>query len=212
MKKLVLILLFVVFDFCCLQTAQAQKKSIYYYRRVTLFAMFPVHHSDIIFLGGTNTNICEWQELFDNKHILNRGILGDDIQGVYDRLGEILKGKPKKIFLLIGSLDLARGSTPDSVAKGIGKIADRIKQKSPGTKLFIQSLLPVDSSWRNEIMETNEILKTLCQKKHLKYIDLYDSFKKPGTTKLKPEYTNDGRHLLGSGFLLWKQIISPYVK
>lgn len=29
---------------------------------------------------------------------------------------------------------------------------------------------------------------------------------------MKPEYTNDGLHLLGKGYILWKEIISPYLK
>ena len=30
--------------------------------------------------------------------------------------------------------------------------------------------------------------------------------------QMKPEYTNDGLHLLGKGYMLWKEIITPYLK
>lgn len=36
----------------------------------------------------------------------NRGISGDVAMGVYDRLDPILKGKPAKIFLLLGLMML----------------------------------------------------------------------------------------------------------
>lgn len=57
---------------------------------------------DIIFLGNSITNGGEWSELLNNKHVKNRGISGDICMGVYDRLDAVLKGKPAKIFLLIG--------------------------------------------------------------------------------------------------------------
>ncbi|GAE20250.1 N-Acetylneuraminate cytidylyltransferase [Bacteroides pyogenes DSM 20611 = JCM 6294] len=31
------------------------------------------------------------------------------------------------------------------------------------------------------------------------------------TGKMKAEYTNDGLHLLGKGYLKWVEIVKPYV-
>ena len=31
------------------------------------------------------------------------------------------------------------------------------------------------------------------------------------TGKMNPQYTNDGLHLLGKGYLLWRDIVKPYV-
>jgi lysophospholipase L1-like esterase len=211
---------FITLNILLLQ-GQTNKYSTFYYQRATLFERLSVHPSDIIFLGNSITNGCEWSELFNNKYIKNRGISGDIVQGVYDRLESILKGKPKRIFLLIGINDLARGTSPDSVARGIGKIADRVKLESPRTKLFIESILPVNNTFSTfkehtskgqEVIETNTKLKTLCLKKHLVYIDLYDSFKEPEDDKMNPMYTNDGLHLLGQGYLLWKKILTPYIR
>jgi|MGYP000174918198 lysophospholipase L1-like esterase len=28
---------------------------------------------------------------------------------------------------------------------------------------------------------------------------------------MNPQYTNDGLHLLGKGYLLWRDIVKPYV-
>ena len=218
--KAALFSIFVLFNVCLLQ-ANPHKYSTFYYQRATLFAQLPVYPSDIIFLGNSITNGCEWSELFNNKHVKNRGISGDIVQGVYDRLEPILTGKPEKIFLLIGINDLAAGASPDSIVKGINKIAEQIKHESPRTKLYIQSLLPVNntfSTFKNhtskgqEVIDTNKMLKVLCLKKHLTYIDLYDSFKEPGDDKMNPKYTNDGLHLLGPGYLLWEKIEAPYIR
>ena len=218
--KTILVSIFVLLNVWFLQ-ANPHKYSTFYYQRATLFAQLPVYHSDIIFLGNSITNGCEWSELFNNRHVKNRGISGDIVQGVYDRLEPIIKGKPEKIFLEIGINDLATGTSPDSIVKGINKIADRVKRESPRTKLFIQSLLPVNNTFSTfkehtskgqEVIDTNKKLQALCLKNHLVYIDLYDSFKEQGDDKMNPKYTNDGLHLLGPGYLLWKKIVTPYVQ
>ena len=103
--------------FCaCTMQAQEQKHSTFYYQRATLFEVLPTSKSDIIFLGNSITNGGEWAELLGNPHAKNRGISGDTTQGVLDRLSTITKGKPSKIFLLIGTNDLSRGKSVDEVA------------------------------------------------------------------------------------------------
>jgi len=78
--------------------AQQEKYTTYYYQRATLFEQLPITSTDIVFLGNSLTDGCEWTELFGNPHIKNRGISGDEVMGIYDRIDPILKGKPAKIF------------------------------------------------------------------------------------------------------------------
>lgn len=113
------------------QPHQERKYSTFYYQRATLFEELPVTSKDIIFLGNSITNGGEWSELLNNKHVKNRGISGDICMGVYDRLDAILKGKPAKIFLLIGINDVSRGTSADTIVHRIGMITQKIKQESP---------------------------------------------------------------------------------
>ena len=175
---------------------QERKYSTFYEQRATLFEELPVTSKDIIFLGNSITNGCEWAELFQNKNVKNRGISGDICMGVYDRLGPIVKGKPAKIFLLIGI------------------------NESPKTKLYLQSVLPVNdcygmfnghtSRWQ-VVKQINDLLEPLAVKEGAAYIDLYSHFVEKETGKMNPVYTNDGLHLLGKGYLLWRDIVKPYV-
>ena len=43
------------------------------------------------------------------------------------------------------------------------------------------------------------------------YIDLYSHFVDEKTGKMNIEYTNDGLHLLGKGYLKWVDIVKPYI-
>jgi len=101
-------------------------------------------------------------------------------------LGNILRGKPKKIFLKIGINDLALNIPVQTVEGKIKNIIQKIKTDSPSTKLyiqsvFIQSVLPTNHSFglfsghmkHASIAALNEKIKVLCQENGLTYIDLY---------------------------------------
>lgn len=199
---------------------QERKYSTFYEQRATLFEELPITSKDIVFLGNSITNGCEWSELFQNKHVKNRGISGDICMGVYDRLGPIVQGKPAKIFLLIGINNVARGMSADSIVAETARIIRQIKKESPKTKLYLQSVLPVNdcygmfsghtSRWQ-VVKQINDRLQPLAESEQVTYIDLYSHFVEGETGKMDPQYTNDGLHLLGKGYLLWRDIVKPYV-
>lgn len=218
MKKILSIL--TIFLIAIGSHAQDKKYSTFYYQRATLFEQLPVTSKDIIFLGNSITNGGEWCELFKNKHVKNRGISGDICMGVYDRLDAILKGKPAKIFLLIGVNDVSRGTPADTILKRISMITSKIKQESPKTKLYLQSLLPVTDHYKmfsghtshwQLIKEINQGLALLAEQEKVTYVDLYSHFIDPATGRMNTKYTNDGLHLLGIGYLKWVEIVKPYV-
>lgn len=201
-------------------SAQKSAYSTFYYQRASIFEKLPVDSLDIVFLGNSITNFGEWGEFFKNSHVKNRGISGDRTDGIYARLNTILPGKPGKIFLMIGVNDLQHGRTPDSVVINIIRIADRIIDESPKTILYIQSILPVNDKFGKfpnhtnkgeAIILINNQIKRYCQNRKLTYIDLYSSFKNKDDEKLNPDYTNDGLHLMGEGYLVWINLISKYV-
>ena len=213
MKKIFFLVVILTLSLLC--RAQERKYSTFYYQRATLFEELPVTSSDIIFLGNSITNGAEWAELFKNKHVKNRGISGDICMGVYDRLDAILKGKPAKIFLLIGINDVSRGTPADTIVSRIEMIVRKIKADSPKTKLHLQSVLPVTdkghtSHWQ-VIPEINKGLVGLAEKEGATYIDLYSHFIDKQTGKMNTTYTNDGLHLMGKGYLKWVEIVKPYI-
>jgi hexosaminidase len=193
--------------------------STYYHQRRTLFQSMPHKKDDIIFIGNSITDGGEWSELFNDLQIKNRGISGDYSAGVIKRIDEIVKRKPAKIFLMIGVNDLARGISPDSVVKNILLIADYLKAKAPAANFFVQSILPVNDVFgkfsghtnkSGQIKQVNERLARESSSHHYKFIDLY-SFFCNSEGKLDTRFSNDGLHLLGEGYLLWKHLVFPHV-
>ena len=194
----------------------------YHIQKVTLFELLPVGHRDIVFLGNSLTDGCEWAELFGNPHIKNRGINADNTVQMLERLDPIVSGQPKKLFLLTGVNDLADGRSPEATAENIARIVDRFRKESPRTKIFVQSVLPVndtygrfksynDGALDEPIRQLNVLIEKLCAERGIVFIDLYSHFVGEDG-RMKAELTNDGLHLKGPGYLIWKGVIEKYVK
>jgi lysophospholipase L1-like esterase len=177
--------------------------------------MLPRTKGDIIFLGNSITDGGEWNELFNDLSIKNRGISGDRTVSVLNRLDEVYSRSPAKVFLLIGINDLARNISTDSVVKNIIWIVELIKEKSPQTKLYIQSILPVNETFglfrdhtrkRAEILQINKALFDSAARYQYEFIDIFSALADT-TGRLNADYTNDGLHLTGTGYLKWKDAI-----
>lgn len=216
--KYILITLFVVL-FAQISDAQTQKYSTFYMQRSSLFNKLSITSKDIVFIGNSITNGAEWNELFPQKRVKNRGISGDTSEGVFDRLDAVVKGKPAKIFILIGVNDISREIKVETIVLNMKRIVEKIQKESPKTKIYIQSILPVNPDFEmfkghmkpELIKEINQFYQNIAQEYKVNYIDLYSYFLEDGTDKMNKKYTNDGLHLLGEGYLLWREIVKPYL-
>lgn len=197
--------------------AQSEPRSTYWVQRATLFESLPASQDDIVMLGNSITDGGEWSELLGDAHVKNRGISGDTTDGVLERLGTITRGRPAKVFLLIGINDFSKGVPPEEVVGNIEKIVRRIKEESPGTLVYVQSILPLNDEIKmfpghkahiSEIPGANAGILSVCEKTGAGYIDLYSVFVGEDG-RMDPKYTNDGLHLLGTGYLLWASLLRP---
>ena len=181
-----------------------------------MFKVLPHLESNIIFLGDSITEECEWVELLDNPHVKNRGISGDTIDRVLNRLEEVVNSKPKKIFLMVGINDLLySGKSVQNISKNYRNLLLNIQTKTPKTKVFIQSVLPVNNTTRlwidnKNVLELNLYLIKLAHEFSFQYIDLF-SHVSNSQDQLDVQYTEDGVHLNGQAYLVWKEVIEKYV-
>lgn len=184
----------------------------YHKSKVSIFEVMPNDSDEIIFLGNSITDYCDWNELFGNQHIKNRGISADFISGVTDRLDEVTESHPQKIFLMIGINDLQRGRTVNQILVDYENLIKLIIEKSPGTKLYIQSLLPTKrpNLKNTDIIDINKGLKEMSENLNLTYINLFDKFKTE-VNEMNMDYSFEGLHPNGKGYLIWKEAIEEYV-
>lgn len=204
----------------CLGVMAQANQDPYYARRATLFDELPIGKKDIVMLGNSLTDGGEFNELLNNRHIKNRGIVGDIVQGLIDRIDPIIKGQPKKLFILTGVNDISHDVGADSIARAMEKLIVMVKQGSPRTKIYLQSLLPFNNDvreWKllvgrdHVVVEANALLQQVAIRQGVTWIDLYSLFA-DDQGRLRADLTNDGLHLMGKGYLIWRDAIAPYVK
>ncbi|MDR0988980.1 MAG: serine hydrolase [Prevotellaceae bacterium] len=188
----------------------------HYYKRLLQFMDEPaITSKDIVMLGNSITQGGrDWNERIgkSKKHLVNRGISGDIALGVYDRLHQILPAHPAKLFLMIGINDVAHNLTSDSIVTDIRRILERVQTESPQTKVYLQSLLPIDESFNRYksltgktdlVPEINAKLETLADELKIKYIDLFPLFTLKESNVMRKELTTDGLHLNEEGYKVW---------
>jgi lysophospholipase L1-like esterase len=177
------------------------------------FRAHPIQPGDIIFLGDSLTDGCRWEEMFPGLSIKNRGINADTTAGVLKRLPDILDGKPKAIFLLIGTNDLPWYEyKPDSdILADYKHILQTCREESPETRLYVQSLLPRHPMYSKRIQRLNRQYRSLAELYQCTFIDLFPHFTgRDGGLKI--ELTNDRLHLLAEGYAIWRNLLVPYLK
>ncbi len=189
-----------------------------YALKVDQFRSYPNSKKDIIFLGNSITAGADWNELLGLPQARNRGISGDITYGVLERLDEVTAGKPAKVFVLIGINDMAR-NIPDSVIlSNYEKIIHRIKKESPTTRIYFNTLLPVNNSFPDKnhfnkdehIAALNAGLRKIAAREKITLIDIHDHFLDKDK-KLDKQYTYDGLHLNAAGYTHWVSLLKPHI-
>ena len=169
----------------------------------------------IIFFGDSMTSNAEWAELLENSRVKNRGIRGEHITHMLKRIDETVSSKPDKLFLMAGINDLIC-DPKETVAKNLEELILDIRKRSPDTKIYVESLLPINNTIKKTGRNNKDIkwvdskLAAFCKNNaNIVYINLYDIFADE-KGNLKAEYTYDGGHLNGAGYLKWKEVVAPY--
>ena len=181
----------------------------------------PITNNDIVMLGNSLTeNGGDWSGL-GWKNVKNRGIIGDVIEGIEKRLHQILPGHPKKIFLLSGTNDVSHDLSTDSIVRLMKHCITSIQNQSPQTKIYLQSLLPINESFgrykrltgkTDQFPEINARLEELAKEMGIQYINLFPLFCEKGTNVLRADLTRDGLHVGEEGYKIWCKELRRVVK
>lgn len=90
----------------------------------------------------------DWSKRLKTENVRNKRYCRNEIMGIYDRLDQILPGKPRKnLFLLTGVNDVSHDLSTDSLVTLMDFLLNEIQTKSPETRLYLQSLLPINESF-----------------------------------------------------------------
>lgn len=193
--------------------------SPYYLTKTDLFQNSNNHDVDVVFLGDSITDINDWNNAFPETKVVNMGINGDGTNGVLNRLDSVIALSPKKVFIMIGINDINSGRSNTSITKNYEGIVSKLKEGSPDTEVYIQSVLPINqelinyyygmSTDNDVIMDLNERIEGLSEELGVVYLDLYHYFL-DSNGELDSDFTIDGIHLDHGGYVIWEGIIEKY--
>jgi len=179
-------------------------------RQTTFFSLSPIKPGDIVFLGDSITAGGCWSELFPGVSARNRGIGADRTDHVLARVDQVVSGRPAKVFLKVGTNDIGSGFAIDKIVGNYRRILESFRKGSPETKVFVQSVLPREAGQRARVEALNRELSVLAREFEYPFIDLYPAFLDTDGS-IMDVYSNDQLHLLGAGYLKWKELLVPYV-
>lgn len=212
---------------------QLDWQKTFYFDRIDEFKNDPIGFNKIVFLGNSITyGMRNYDSVFNVDNIVNRGISGDYTEGILSRLDEIIYYKPIAVFLLIGLNDffddntLRPERTPENIGKNIIHIANTIKKGSPDSKIYIQTIMPINNKqyledkpyveflWPENSPTINEqviqLNNFIIKNEEFEIIDLHPSFLN-STGSMKRNLSRDGVHLNENGYKIWIKKLMPYM-
>jgi lysophospholipase L1-like esterase len=187
----------------------------HYRLKVGEFRKEPIVKGRTIFLGDSLTEGGNWRNLLKDSSIINRGIAGDVTFGVLNRIDDIIKRRPARLFLLIGTNDLGKGIPDEVIMENVFSIVVRIRKASPDTKIFVQSILPTNSLFKNfplhhakndHVVTLNREFLKYAARLGFTYVDLYSGFLDK-ENHLGAGYSTNGVNLNQAGYRHWVEIL-----
>ena len=190
--------------------------------RYDSFKVLETNNESIVFIGNSITDMHCWPEAFKTSTgeylpIVNRGNSGTYSTEQSDNLESYINGQPKKVFMMIGTNDIAtRGLnfTGEQVLQQIKSMVERIQKRSPETSIYMYCILKSDYGYRVEStwLHANELIKEYVEKANsdkLKYVDIYDELACVADGGV---WSYDKLHLTAAAYEIWCRSICKYLQ
>ncbi len=187
-----------------------EKKIINMNYKIEKLERYTYNKESIVFLGDSITSRCDLNKYFPNYNVYNSGIAGNMTKDILENMeNRVFIYNPTKVFILIGTNDLVySGLDNDGIKNNIEEIINKIYEKNSNTKIYLESIYPVNTSLNKEIVETrtndniknlNNKIEKICDNNKCTYINMYDDLTDKNGN-MKRIYTVDGLHLNKIGY------------
>lgn len=137
---------------------------------------------DILILGDSLVEGCDYSYLFPEYNVVCQGIGGDTTEGLLNRLDLAEKTGAKNIFIQIGINDLMHRISLETIENNHKSIVKELKEKMPNSQLYIVSLFPTTREWeknatdwvmKDDILKVNASLEKIAKDENVPYIDMF---------------------------------------
>lgn len=161
-----------------------------------------------LFIGDSITEGISAYGLLEDRNIL--AVKGLTVLKAEKEIDTIVKRKPERIYILLGSNDLLYGMDSEKFSSEYIEFIQHIKDKLPNTKVYIQSIFPVSKDVEankpllsnSRIDEFNRKLKSMAEQQEINYINVSDLLK-DNSGIMNKDYTSDGIHVKYKFYSIW---------
>ena len=179
----------------------------------------------IMFLGDSITRGGDFNSYFDDLLVINQGKNGDRAKYLINRLEkEVYPYNPNKVFLLIGINDIKDNKIDnETIAKNIDNIIKEIKKNCPNTKIYLESIYPINNTNNkkidhkyfkycnnDDVIKINQEIIEIAKTNNIQYIDIHSTLKDKDNN-LKLSLTKEGLHLNKDGYKIVFDSLKKYV-
>ena len=155
---------------------------------------------DLLFLGESHAQAGLFNESLSlgKARIYNRGVYGDTTLDIANRINEVLRVRPKELYLMAGINDLRVGRDPQDIARDIDSILGTLKRH--GVLAYIQKTIQCAPFRDPKLVIEVERLNWLLQNQYSD--ELAGLGELNNSTDLCKNYTYDRIHLNSKGYSL----------
>jgi Lysophospholipase L1 and related esterases len=173
----------------------------------------------VIFLGDSLTEGLTMINTFEGFNILNKGVNGNTVEKMFDRLNtDVITYNPKIVFIMAGTNNLWGGDDIDSIIKSYDKILLTIKTVLPDCKVYVQQNIPFGKlAYDNnpaitlkKFQNYNVRVQQLSAKYGYEYLFIGDLYKDENGL-LNQDITKDGVHLKLEYYNKWIDVIKNLI-
>jgi alpha-glucosidase len=168
---------------------------------------------NIIMVGTSLTRHAHWDTLLHRTDIINRGISGNKLRCIVERLA-YLKGTSAKICFIEGGIIDLPAQNPDTLVNFYKKIIAFWKSEKVipvlSLVLYISPKAGINYPYLRDHLAVNTIIRDLnnktrkyAEENDVDFIDLNKAICDEQRLILKDEYTLDGIHLTESAYKIW---------
>lgn len=180
----------------------------HYPKRIQMFKTDTLAAGDIVLLGDSHTERGgDWSGHLGIPHIKNRGISGDNTDGVMARINEIICAQPAVVILMIGTNDLFTAYDAQKIASNIDLIGNTLAGQLPDARIIVQTVMPLAEGHEMtvKLSAINMKLRAMVSANY----QLLDTNLLLSDAKgaLPPTFTQDGVHLNKFGYRQWFDIL-----
>ena len=176
----------------------------------------PPRKGAVLFVGSST--IENWKtvtEDFPGEYVLNRGISGAKTIDMINYFEHIVSPyDPKQVFLYPGDNDIGYKWTPEEIMAQVRKLVTLVREEKPSADIVLISIKPAPRRMKylDNILRTNDMIKEYADSlPGVEYADIFNAMLADDGSLVPEYYREDGLHLTGEGYEVWREVLSGYV-